>query len=61
MEQEVLVVGANGRIGRASVQAFLDAGWKVRAFVLARCRYEYLEAVPVELNGHASAYSYLHI
>ncbi|TFH28949.1 MAG: NAD-dependent epimerase/dehydratase family protein [Myxococcales bacterium] len=33
MEQEVLVVGANGRIGRASVQAFLDAGWKVRAFV----------------------------
>jgi len=33
MEQEVLVVGANGRIGRASVEAFLEAGWKVRAFV----------------------------
>ena len=33
MDQEVLVVGANGRVGRASVQAFLDAGWKVRAFV----------------------------
>ena len=33
MEKEVLVVGANGRIGRWSVEAFLDAGWKVRAFV----------------------------
>jgi len=33
MEKEVLVVGANGRIGRWSVDAFLDAGWKVRAFV----------------------------
>lgn len=33
MEQEVLVVGANGRIGRAALEAFLEAGWKVRAFV----------------------------
>lgn len=33
MEQEVLVVGANGRIGRAALDAFLEAGWKVRAFV----------------------------
>lgn len=33
MEREVLVVGANGRIGRWSVEAFLEAGWKVRAFV----------------------------
>jgi nucleoside-diphosphate-sugar epimerase len=33
MEKEVLVVGANWRLGRWSVEAFLDAGWKVRAFV----------------------------
>ncbi|MEM7433659.1 MAG: NAD(P)H-binding protein [Myxococcota bacterium] len=31
--QEVLVVGANGRIGRWAVSRFSDRGWRVRAFV----------------------------
>ena len=33
MEREVLVVGANGRMGRWAVRGFAEAGWRVRAFV----------------------------
>ncbi len=33
MKETVLVLGANGRIGRSAVEAFLNAGWAVRAFV----------------------------
>ncbi len=33
MSETVLVLGANGRFGRAAAQAFSDAGWQVRAQV----------------------------
>ncbi|MEM7135651.1 MAG: NAD(P)H-binding protein [Myxococcota bacterium] len=33
--QEVLVVGANGRMGRWAVSRFVDRGWRARAFVRA--------------------------
>ncbi len=32
MSNKVIILGAKGRFGRAAVDAFLDAGWQVRAF-----------------------------
>lgn len=33
MTKEVLILGANGRIGRWAVDAFAAGGWRIRAFV----------------------------
>ena len=31
MKQTVIILGARGRFGRAALEAFLSAGWEVRA------------------------------
>lgn len=36
MNKQVLILGASGRIGRHSVQAFEQAGWQVRAYDRAK-------------------------
>ena len=49
MSNQVIVLGAKGRFGRAAVTAFLAAGWQVRAFarswdgVAGRSDVEYVE------------------
>jgi NAD(P)-dependent dehydrogenase (short-subunit alcohol dehydrogenase family) len=32
MQQTVLILGGNGRFGRATAEAFWNAGWRVRVF-----------------------------
>ena len=50
MSQSVLVLGANGRLGRVVVQAFANAGWSV----LALARRPLLDPVGANVR-HLSA------
>ena len=36
MTKTVIILGANGRFGRAAADAFLAAGWQVRCFARSR-------------------------
>ncbi|MEM8606040.1 MAG: NAD(P)H-binding protein [Myxococcota bacterium] len=50
--EEVLVIGANGRMGRWAVEAFLERGWIVRAYVRAGSAHRVRDGILV-IEGDA--------